>query len=100
VIIKKFKYINQLTPVGDRDYVHKEDTLLKYLKADTFFTLGTFLPSHNSIYLHDFSFQVNVKQTFTTPKELGKFIALLCKHQGITFSLSCFYRAGSLTNLV
>jgi hypothetical protein len=92
VIIKNSSIINQITPVNDRDYVHKDDSLIKYLKSKYIFLLSglSFLAILAFTFI-DFSFLVNVKQTFTTKEELGKFIALIyASIKGITFLFKLF----------
>jgi hypothetical protein len=93
VIIKNSTIINQITPVGERDYIKKDDSLIKYLKSKYIYLLsGLSFFAIISFTFIDFSFQVNVKQTFTTKEELGTFIALIyASIKGITFFFKLFF---------
>jgi hypothetical protein len=88
VIIKNSSIINKITPASDRDYVHKNDTVLKYLKSKYIFLLSglSFLAIIAFTFI-DFSFQVNVKQTFPVKEDLLNFLALIyASIKGITFT--------------
>lgn len=92
VIIKNSTIINQITPVGERDYIQKDGSPFKHLKSKYIFLLSglSFLAIIAFTFI-DFSFLVKVKQTFTTKEELGKFIALIyASIKGITFFFKLF----------